>query len=178
MSTRKPKPIGFLSYAHFDDEHNQGWISAFVRVLKNEVQAQTGEPFAIFQDRMDIRWGDNWRERINSSLRTATLFFPIITPSFFKSTECKKELREFLEHENSLGRGDLIFPVYYIKCRPLEAKSAPKNSDKLVRVLRKRQRWDWTDLRFESLDDLKIRKVLAGMAIEIRDAIERTSTNS
>ena len=75
-------------------------------------------------------------------------------------------------------RGDLIFPVYYIKCRSLEDKSSRKNSDTLVRVLRKRQRWDWTDLRFEALEDLKVRKALSDMGIQIRDAIEQYSSSS
>src|SRR6266571_3397840 len=86
--TPMERPIGFLSYTSFDDEHNRGWISDFCKALSGEVRAQTGSPFPIFQDRGDVKWGQDWKLRINGALQTATFLFPMITPNFFSSTEC------------------------------------------------------------------------------------------
>ena len=172
------KPLGFLSYSHFDDEHNQGWITEFCKVLSGEVQAQTGEPFPIFQDRDDIKWGQNWRARIKAALNTATFLFPIITPSFLKSRESRREIREFLKHERSQGRDDLVFSIYYIRCKQLEDERGTKKTDSVVRAIKQHQRFDLTDLRFESLKDLTVRKLIADMAMHIRDAIDRVQEDS
>lgn len=50
-------PAAFMSYARFNDKHDEGQLSQFRERLAAEVQVQTGEEFAIFQDRNDIAWG-------------------------------------------------------------------------------------------------------------------------
>ena len=37
---RKPTPAAFLSYTHFDDEHNEGTLTEFRKYLSAEVRAQ------------------------------------------------------------------------------------------------------------------------------------------
>jgi len=139
-----------MSYTHFDDEHELGQLSQFGKRLSGEVHAQTGKDFPIFQYREDIEWGEQWRQRIEESLDASTFFIPIITPSFFKSEECCKELRAFLKREKQLGRSDLILPVYYRNTPPLHDKAQLK-TDKLAEEIAKRQWADWRDLRFELL---------------------------
>jgi hypothetical protein len=53
------KPAAFMSYAHFNDAHDDGQLSEFRERLAAEVRAQTGRDFVIFQDRTDIAWGQN-----------------------------------------------------------------------------------------------------------------------
>ena len=50
---------------------------------------QTGEEFPIFQDRNDIKWGQNWKQRVEESLDRYTFLIPVITPGFFKSSNCR-----------------------------------------------------------------------------------------
>jgi hypothetical protein len=57
-SKAKTEYIAFMSYAHFDDEHDKGNLSKFCDLLSQEICAQTGEKFKIFRDRKDIRWGE------------------------------------------------------------------------------------------------------------------------
>ena len=87
-----PRPMAFMSYARFDDEHNNWRLSEFHDRLSAEVQSQTGEEFNIFQDRQDIKWGQAWKERIEESIDEVTFFIPIVTPSFFNSSPCREEL--------------------------------------------------------------------------------------
>ncbi len=58
-------PAAFMSYARFNDEHDDGQLSRFRERLAAEVRAQTGQGFVIFQDRADIAWGQNWQQRID-----------------------------------------------------------------------------------------------------------------
>jgi len=66
-------PVAFLSYVRSDDAHEFGRITELRRTLEGEVRMQTGKAFHIFQDRNDIAWGEQWKERIESALRGVTL---------------------------------------------------------------------------------------------------------
>jgi cobaltochelatase CobT len=71
-----------MSYARFNDAHDDGQLTAFRERLAAEVRAQTGREFVIFQDRADIAWGQNWRQRIEETLDVVTLLLVVITPGF------------------------------------------------------------------------------------------------
>jgi hypothetical protein len=110
------QPIAFLSYVRSDDDHDDGRITAFRKRLEGEVRMQTGKPFAIFQDRNDIAWGQHWEDRINSSLLDVTFLIPVLTPSFFQSPACRSEFQTFSLKEKMLGANRLILPLYYVVC--------------------------------------------------------------
>ena len=161
----------FMSYVHFNDEHDDGQISRFCERLSAEVGVQTGEKFSIFYDR-NISWGQNWSQRIIEALDAATLLIPIITPGFFRSKECRAEVERFVEREQQLGRSDLILPVYYIGCREMDDPESRKN-DELARLLASRQFANWQHLRFEPFTSPTVRQEVAKLAISIRHTFER-----
>lgn len=164
------KPAAFLSYVRFDEKHEDGKLSDLRERLSAEVRAQTGEDFPIFQDRNDIHWGEHWEQRIEKSIDSVTFFIPIITPSFFKSTACRKETKQFLAREKRLKRNDLVLPLYYIE---LPSETNLRNKDKLVESVFAHQYTDWRELRFELITSVQVSKKIAQMATEIRDAISR-----
>jgi len=168
--TERP-PIAFMSYVHADDKYRD--LSTFRERLGDEVGAQLGADFQIFQDRFNIGWGQQWRERIEESLDAVTFLIPIITPRFFGSKPCRDELSRFLERERTLRRNDLVLPVYYIDHPPLN-DSAKNATDELLQVIASHQYADWRDLRFEPLTSQQARKRLEQMALQLRSAIERT----
>ena len=162
------EPAAFMSYARFNDIHDDGQLSLFRERLAAEVRAQTGQKFVIFQDRADIAWGQNWRQRIEETLDVVTLLVVIITPGFFGSAACRAEIARFLERERELGRSDLILPVYYISAWEMDDLAA-RESDELARVLASRQFADWRELRFEPFTSPVVRKAIAQLASRIRD---------
>lgn len=170
------EPAAFMSYVRFNDEHDDGQITRFRERLSSEVRAQTGEEFAIFQDRADITWGQNWQQRINETLDGATLLLVIITPSLFRSTACRKEVNRFLEREHALGRQDLILPVYYINAREMD-DPALQSADEMARVLTSRQYADWRELRFKQFNSMRVRKAIEQLASQMRDALLRPSAS-
>jgi F-box protein 11 len=147
-------------------------LTQFREDLSAEVQRQIGEEFLIFQDRKDILWGQNGEAQIKESLDEVTLLIPIITPSFFKSPACRRELQRFLEREKKLGRKDLILPVYYIDC-PLLNNKEKQARDELAQAIFAHQYVDWRELRHEPFTSLEVGKTLAQRAAQIRDALER-----
>ncbi len=164
--------VAFLSYVRLDDHHEDGLITELCNRLSGEIRLQTGSEFIIFQDRKDIAWGQQWQERIDESLDAVTFLIPIVTPSFFKSEACRSELDRFLDREKQLKRNDLILPVYYVEC-PVLNKDAKRDADPLAQVIAARQRIDWRELRFEPLTSLKAKKMIAEMAKQVADALDR-----
>jgi parallel beta-helix repeat protein len=165
-------PAAFMSYVRFDDEHDDGQLSAFRDRLSTEVRAQTGEVFPIFQDRNDIAWGQGWQQRIDETLDAVTLLLVIITPGFFRSPACRAEVKRFLDRERVLGRQDLILPVYYIRAKEMD-DPALREADELARVLAARQYADWRELRFEAFTSPVVRKAIAQLAERMRDVFWR-----
>ena len=132
------QPAAFMSYARFDDQHDDGQLTAFRERLAAEVRVQTGEEFLIFQDRADIAWGQNWQQRIGQALDTVTLLLVIITPGFFRSPHCRAETEQFLDRERRLGRDDLILPVYYVSTPEIDDPGR-RDADPLAATLAGRQ---------------------------------------
>jgi hypothetical protein len=166
------QPIAFMSYVHFVDQHEHGRLTDFRERLSGEVQLRTGSEFPIFQDRKDIAWGQQWRERINESLDAVTFLIPILTASFFKSEPCRNELKRFLDREKQLNRNDLILPVYYVDSAVLN-EAAKRDADPLAKVIADRQYVDWRELRFEPFTSPQVGKLLAKMATQIAEALDR-----
>lgn len=173
MSRVSKQPIAFLSYVRMDDIHENGRLTELRDRLSGEIRMQTGEAFEIFQDRKDIAWGQQWKQRIEESLDSVTFLIPVITPAFFRSQACREEMERFLAREQRLGRNDLILPLYYVNFPPLgDAKKI--QSDPLAQVIAARQYADWRELRFEPFNTPLYRKSLANIAQNIVTALERT----
>src|SRR3989304_7605505 len=128
---KKRQPAAFMSYVRFDDKHEDGRLTEFRERLSAEVKMQTGEEFPIFQDRDDIKWGQNWKERVEKAIDEVTFLISIITPTFFKSRHCREELERFIEREKELDRNDLILPVYYVTSKLLDDEEK-RASDELA----------------------------------------------
>lgn len=170
-TSRSRHPVAFMSYAHTDDEAADGGLTQLRRRLEREIMLQTGTEVTIFQDRGDIRWGEEWRARIESSLGEVAFLIPILTPNFFKSSACRRELDRFIQRERELGRRDLIFPIYYVTSGVLED---PNENDYLqAHVLADHQYADWRDLRFKSLNSEIFRRGIAEIAERLGTSISR-----
>jgi hypothetical protein len=157
-----------MSYVRFNDQHDDGQLSQFRERLAAEVRAQTGREFVIFQDRNDIAWGQNWRQRIDEALDVVTLLLVIITPSLFNSPACREEFGKFRERERAQGREDLILPVYYIGASQMD-DLVLREGDEMARVLAGRQHADWRELRFEPFTSPVVRRTIAQLASRMRD---------
>lgn len=167
------EPAGFLSYVQLNDKHDSGRLTQLRERLEYEVQVHTGQPFPIFQDRNDIKWGQQWKKRIEEGIDASTFLVAIITPSYLKSPACRDEFELFLAREKKLKRSDLILPLVYVDTPQLVDKRA-QSADKIVKELASRQWADWRDLRHEPWTTPAVGKRLESIAIQIRDAMDRS----
>lgn len=130
MASREP--AAFISYVRSDDDHDAGRITELRQRLEGEVKMQTGRTFHIFQDRNDIRWGQQWKERIEDALLDVTFLIPIVTPSYFQSHACRTEFDTFLIREKAIGENRLILPIYYVTCDEMEDGFDPPDGNYIL----------------------------------------------
>jgi CheY-like chemotaxis protein len=166
----------FLSYTSIDNEFFGGAITSLRKFLELGVQVVTGNPtFKIFQDIDGIEFGQKWQQRLDEAVTGTTFFIPIMTPLFFQSTACRNELETFVKHEKSLGRQDLILPIYFVTT-PLLEKADLLGADLLASEINSRQRYDWRPRADLPINDTQVRGSIKELCEKISSAIARVPT--
>jgi hypothetical protein len=154
---------GFWSYTHDDDAAGDNAIIRLARNVIAEFGVLTGESLELFVDRDSLEWGAAWEERLERALVGATFFIPIITPRYFQSQACRKELLKFRAEAHRSGLEQLLLPVYWVAVRELDADGTP--TDDAIALVAARQ---WEDLRGVRLVDES--------SAEYRTAVNRLAT--
>ncbi|MFF2116267.1 toll/interleukin-1 receptor domain-containing protein [Kitasatospora sp. NPDC058184] len=162
-------PAGFWSYAHRDNELDGGRIVRLAKSIGNAFELITGEELAVFVDKDDIAWGDSWRARIDLALSGVTFLIPVITPKFFMSQECRREVLAFSGQAASLGLDDLLLPIHYVDVPPL---TDGPSSDEVMSLIARRQWVDWRDLRLEDEGSQRYRRAINDLASRIKQIID------
>ena len=62
-------PSGFWSYAHSHDENSGGHVLRPSRQFSAEFRLLTGTELQLFVDRTSLEWGDEWREKVDTSIQ-------------------------------------------------------------------------------------------------------------
>ncbi len=137
---------GFWSYVHDDDDAEEGRIVALAKRIVAEYELQTGEGIELFLDRDSIQWGDRWRKVVDETLADVAFFIPVMTPRFFRSSECRRELNHFIERATNLGVKELVLPLHYVNHPDLDDVDP---EDPLVALLKDIDWEDWRELRVE-----------------------------
>ena len=163
--------LAFLSYVRTDDEHERGRITALRQRLEGEVRIQTGRPFIIFQDKKDILWGQQWKQRLDTELFNVTFLIPIITPSYFRSSACRDEFEKFVIREKQLGKDTLILPIYYLEADEINEVSGG-NADVIATILSQRNWADWRSMRFADIKAPEVERSIADMAKTIKASMK------
>ena len=139
----------FLSYAQVDEVYSKGGISQLHKLIETEVRSVTEDnTFKIIRDVEDIEVGNNIDSWITERLNEAIILIAIITPSYFESEYCLKELELFLHRENELGRNDLIIPIYFLESKNIEGPDySETRSPKIKRAARVLKQRQYLDIR-------------------------------
>jgi len=165
---------GFWSYVHADDEADGGRVSRLARDMVAQYEMLTAESIELFLDRDALEWGNRWKNKVDGSLASVVFFIPVITPRYFRSAECRRELQFFARQATNLGVRELVMPLLYVDFSALHAESP---TDDLITMIREFQWEDWTDLRFADPTSPDYRRGLDRLAarlIAANEEAERT----
>lgn len=160
-------PTGFWSYVHADDDAEGGRIVKLAHDVVARYQMVTGEEIDLFLDRDSLEWGDAWRSKVDEALTGVAFFIPVITPRFFQSAECRRELNFFARKATQLGIRELVMPILYVDVPALHVEPITDDAMQLVKTFQ----WeDWTDLSFEDPDSSAYRRGVAKLAERLASA--------
>lgn len=162
----------FWSYVHTDDEAEGGRIVELAYDVRRQYGLLTGGALSLFLDKDAISWGDDWRERIAEALSAATFFIPIMTPRYFDSAECRRELIFFAREAKKLGVQSLLLPILYVPVPDLEENEL---ADEALTLVKPRQYVHWTELRLEDQGSPAYRKGVARLAKRLADTVVEVS---
>lgn len=138
-----PSHDAFWSYAHEDNDRSYGRVMELATAITNEYSLLSGEELNLFVDRNDIRWGEAWRDRIESAISGVPFFLAVITPKYLRSVECRRELISFSGLLKSRGLDRLLLPLLYIDVPGL----AEDSDDEVLALIARTQYFDWRPLR-------------------------------
>jgi len=155
---------GFWSYVHADDDANNRRLSQLARDVVGEFGVLTGESFEMFLDKDAIKWGELWRDQIDTSLVAGAFFIPVITPRYFMSVECRRELQFFARKAVELGTKELVLPLLYVDVPALHEKGG---TDDLVHLVGTFQWEDWRDTRFADPSTEHYRRAVSRLAARL-----------
>jgi hypothetical protein len=158
---------GFWSYVHADDEAEGGRILRLARDVAGQFEMLTGEPLTLFLDKDAIKWGEVWRDKIDTTLASVAFFIPVMTPRYFMSAQCRRELQFFAREATRLGVKELVLPLLYVDVPSLDDDTT---TDDLVGLVRTFQREDWRELRFADVSAEGYRRGVARLATRLVDA--------
>jgi hypothetical protein len=162
---------GFWSYAHEDNDLDDGSILELARLIREEYNLLSGEPLELFIDRDGITWGQEWRKRIDSALVETTFFIPVVTPRYFRRPECRRELLEFAAKAHALGVEELLLPILYVNTPGLSAESP----DQAMALVAKTQYEDWRDIRLLQIRSREYRAAVNALACRLLEIANRVA---
>jgi serine phosphatase RsbU (regulator of sigma subunit)/CRP-like cAMP-binding protein len=169
--------IGFVSYAKVDNF--QGEISKIIERLNGEWRMQTGLAAPLTWDARVLPPGDVWDEGLTEAREAVMFLIPIVTPAYFESDVCRRELEMFLARERQFGNGELIFPICYGTVQWIGRFIAFKSDhppqrfeDPLMNAIASHA---CLDLRFP-FDFQEMQGKLAALVAWIRDSVRRLNT--
>ncbi len=158
---------GFWSYVHADDDAEGGRVAQLARDVVAQYEMITGDSISLFLDRDTLEWGDDWRPKVDSSLASVAFFIPVLTPRYFQSAECRRELNFFARRATRLGIRELVMPVLYVDVPALH-EDPP--TDEAMALVKPFQWEDWTDLRFSAPESPEYRAAVAALAKRLAEA--------
>lgn len=121
----RTQPVVYLSYAYPDN--TDGFVIQLRDRLAQELQVQTGEPADVVWDSERTRPGATSSKEAAKLVERATFLVPVVSPSYLKSDECRKEFEVFLEREQRTKRA-LVFPVYFVTAGEVEGVFQPQRA--------------------------------------------------
>jgi hypothetical protein len=162
---------GFISYRRIDNSDFDDVVDVIARTLSAMFEARTGQPLNLFLDRASIGWGEDWRDKIDASVRQATVFIPIVTMRYFNSNMCMEELLTFEASARELGVTDLILPLVLFGDEISETDPRPE-----VRLIARLNYKSIESAWQEGYSSPMWRKLMVTCAKELAEALARVET--
>lgn len=157
----------FWSYTRRDNEKDKGRIRQLAEDIADEYEILSGDELKLFLDLEEIKWGDDWKASIDSALEGIAFFIPVVTPAYFNSDQCRRELQRFADKASALGLRDLILPLIYVDVPELKSEQP---DDPLIALIKTYNWVPWTEKRLLARDSSEYRQGVNKLAVRLIEA--------
>ena len=168
---------GFLCHVHLDDVLVGGRITRLADRLEHAIQVHSGGTFSIVRTGKEAFWDVRWETVMEKALSEPCPLFPVVTPAFFNSEFCCREVLAFSAIKSKLRGLGLIFPIYFVGADLMESEVARARAPAKVRAVAKllsTQYEDWRELRLGNEATLAYAEAIDRFAQRIAKALLRS----
>jgi len=85
----------FVSYRRVANEGDDEWVVGFCNALSQKLRETLGDVL-IWRDQASMAAGAHWEAETAEALRNAAVFLAVISRTYFKAEECRREFDEFM----------------------------------------------------------------------------------
>lgn len=165
----------FISYCH--ENNLQHEVDHLNNALYHSVRTATAFDIKIFQDTRSLRTGDKFNEVIKEEITKSSIFIAVISPSYFKSEYCMRELKEYLKLIKGKNNTKLLLPVYFIDIKDdiIKSENFSKESQILHKRVLKFNYDDWRDIRKSCLKSKKYSSAITSLSNRISEHITKNA---
>ncbi|MET9486710.1 TIR domain-containing protein [Nocardia sp. NPDC006630] len=153
----------FWSYTRDDDECSDRHVTKLSKQISRAFKLINGNPLQVFIDRDSIEWGEEWKTRIDNSIHGATLFIPIITPSYLRSSACRYEFLTFWSKSRPSNLTQLVLPIVYA-----DTDMNVDSDDEIVSIISSLQCEFWHETRLEDESSSVYKRAVHDLAVRIK----------
>ena len=102
----------FISYSRCDNERGQ--VAALKAQIESSFHAFAGRDLRVFFDTHEIVGMDDWRQKIQRSLRESQVFLAVLSPNYLASPYCRGEWEDYVRYEAMRQcPGEGVAPVFF-----------------------------------------------------------------
>jgi tetratricopeptide (TPR) repeat protein len=165
----------FISYSRRDNERGQ--VAALKAEIESSFRAFAGREIRFFFDTQEIQGMDDWRQKIQRSLRESHLFLAVLSPNYIASPYCRWEWEDYVRYEamrQCLGEG--IAPVFFVTLPDAAAAQLDPDIVRWVAEINQRQTFDlrsWREHGEKALQEAHVRATLEQLHASVRERLDR-----
>ena len=165
----------FLSYAHIDwhAPANQDDVRGLVNGLEPQLHAELGHKnVTVWRDEKGIRWGDDWRTKLDETVKSSAFLIVLLSPGWLKSKVCGWEYDTFRDSIAARGLKDRILPISLRAVTDADLKGLTEKQRLRYDQLRAIQQQKWEHLA--ELEQRGLNRLLDLAARTLKEVIQST----
>jgi hypothetical protein len=165
----------FISYSRRDNERGQ--VAELKVQIESSFRAFAGREIRFFFDTQEIQGMDDWRQKIQRSLRESHLFLAVLSPNYIESPYCRWEWEDYVRYEamrQCLGEG--VAPVFFVTLPDAATTQIDPAIVRWIAEINQRQTFDlrsWREHGEKSLQEAHVRATLEQLHASVRERLDR-----
>jgi tetratricopeptide (TPR) repeat protein len=165
----------FISYSSNDNERGQ--VVALKAEIESSFRAFAGREIQVFFAPYEIQGMDDWRQRIQRTLRESHLFLAVLSPDYIASPYCQWEWEDYVRYEamrQCLGEG--VAPVFFVTLPDAASTQLEPAIMRWINEINQRHTFNlrpWREYGEKALQEAHVRSTLEQLHASLRERLSR-----